>query len=511
MEKTQDKLRKILQESQKPLGPSEIGNVLKKPRNAIQYHLNKLIKKGTVVSNGGKYSYNKKELEELKGIEEKIIKLLSTTEYSPIGIQQKLGFDESKIFSALYQLEGAGLIKEGPTSLANRGGLIRHRRTTHDTKYCRETKYTLTYLAYSKIGVCPICKEKIRQKDLILTAFFKNTKYNIEPQPWKKVLIHLDCISDSEAYDTVYGKYDGSIFCEYCSLPLSPKMLPRQSITYKSIKCHFSEMELETIGLFEYIIQSCTTPLDFIPTMDRKNRFAIDMGALDDSTIEKAYKNFEIEIPDWISERLKNEISPKESSPENNNIEPLSWEILIYDGGSLEADLSELRGAEKFIKVLKKYRSDFPADYDTISRIKEIWTAALNIRNENEKNIQRMYEKLLEPAGIIYTYMDEAFGTEQYDFDLQKSDILYNEFSIFSQTIAFKHGNKLYHPFCAEKLGLKMTVIAITKAQKEVKRVSEKSGMTSEAASRIQSHADSTGTNQGFKARAQSTAAKKGK
>jgi len=44
-----------------------------------------------------------------------------------------------------------------------------------------------------------------------------------------------------------------------------------------------------------------------------------------------------------------------------------------------------------------------------------------------------------------------------------------------------------------------------------VKKVSKKSGMTSEAASRIQSHADSTGTNQGFKARAQSSAAKKGK
>jgi len=41
--------------------------------------------------------------------------------------------------------------------------------------------------------------------------------------------------------------------------------------------------------------------------------------------------------------------------------------------------------------------------------------------------------------------------------------------------------------------------------------VGKKSGMTSEAASRIQSHADSTETNQGFKARAQRSAAKKEK
>jgi hypothetical protein len=45
--------------------------------------------------------------------------------------------------------------------------------------------------------------------------------------------------------------------------------------------------------------------------------------------------------------------------------------------------------------------------------------------------------------------------------------------------------------------------------QKEVRVLSKKSGMTAKAASRIQSHSDRTGTNQGFKARAQSAAAKK--
>lgn len=45
--------------------------------------------------------------------------------------------------------------------------------------------------------------------------------------------------------------------------------------------------------------------------------------------------------------------------------------------------------------------------------------------------------------------------------------------------------------------------------QREVRLLSKKSGMTAKAASRIQSNADRTGTNQGFKARAQSSAAKK--
>ncbi len=453
MEKTQEKVLKILQESQKPLGPSEIGNVLKKPRNDIQYHLNNLIKKGTVVSNGRKYSYNKKVLEELKEIEEKITKLLSITEYSPIDLQQKLGFDEGKIFSALHLLEIDGLIKEGHTSITKRGGFVRTGLTTHDSKYCRETKYTLTHLGYTKIGVCPICKKEIEKEDLILTAFFR-TNYSFKPQPWKNVLIHLDCIPESEAYDIVFGKYEGPVFCKYCGLPLSPKMIPKQSITYKSIKCHFSELELETIGLFEHLILSCTIRSNFIPVMVSKDEYVLDLGALNYSSIEKAYESSDIEIPDWVSERLKNESPPKESSTENNNIEPLSWEI-SNDFLSLEADLSELSSAENFIKVLKKYHSDFPTDYDINSRIKEIWTAAQNIRNKNEENIQRMYEKLLGPAGSIYIYIDEAFGTEQYDFDRQMSDAPYDESSIFSQTIAFKHGDKFYHPFCAEKLGLK--------------------------------------------------------
>lgn len=44
---------------------------------------------------------------------------------------------------------------------------------------------------------------------------------------------------------------------------------------------------------------------------------------------------------------------------------------------------------------------------------------------------------------------------------------------------------------------------------REVRVMGNKSGMTGKAAARIQSNADRTGTNQGFKARAQSAAAKK--
>ena len=47
--------------------------------------------------------------------------------------------------------------------------------------------------------------------------------------------------------------------------------------------------------------------------------------------------------------------------------------------------------------------------------------------------------------------------------------------------------------------------------EKEVRALAKKTKMTPEAAARIQAHADRTGTNQDFKARAQSAAAKKKK
>lgn len=54
-----------------------------------------------------------------------------------------------------------------------------------------------------------------------------------------------------------------------------------------------------------------------------------------------------------------------------------------------------------------------------------------------------------------------------------------------------------------------MFQLETTKLKKEVNVMGKKSGISKKAASRIQSHADKTGKNQGFKARAQSAAAKK--
>ena len=59
-----------------------------------------------------------------------------------------------------------------------------------------------------------------------------------------------------------------------------------------------------------------------------------------------------------------------------------------------------------------------------------------------------------------------------------------------------------------EKFDCTMTIIVMIQILREVRIVGKKSGMTGKAAARIQSHADKSGTNQSFKVRAQSSAAK---
>jgi len=94
-----------LQGSPGPIGPSEIAKQLKKPKNTIQYHLNILKNDGKLSSENGKYFPNKTELKNMEEIENKIINLLSVEELGPNHLQQKLHFDENKIFSALHLLE----------------------------------------------------------------------------------------------------------------------------------------------------------------------------------------------------------------------------------------------------------------------------------------------------------------------------------------------------------------------------------------------------------------------
>lgn len=446
----EQEIQKILKESSESLGPSDIAGKLglsrERHRGKIHYHLKILNKKGIINCSGkGKYSINREELEIIRDLELKILELLAVKEYYPKELEEKLGQDEVRVISAIHQLELYGLIKEGNISLTKRGGLPRKGLTTHCDDYFRASTYTPTYIGYSKIGLCPICKEKLNNYEAVVVAFFRQTN-GLRQRPWLSTEIHSKCLPESKAYNTIFGRHKPSMFCSHCGLPLSPKMLPEYSVDYKLLKDHFFSFELKSITLLEELIESWLVPA--------RSPFFRERHAItpQNSTIITVYNKLNLEVPGWLDERIKDDENNSEMAPFGKICHEISNELMFtFDG-----DLSKLEIAEKFQKLLIKYRSSGPEEYDVNSRIKEIWSAAQDIKKNYLKNIQTSYEKLLGPEANLYSHIDWAFDPDYYDFD--KAALSYRndrDFTfILAQTFAIKCRDRYYHPYCADKLGL---------------------------------------------------------
>lgn len=446
----QQEILKILRESSEPIGPAAIAGELRlskdTKRSKIHYHLKILTREGLVFcSEKGKYSIIKEEFEIVKELELKILELLAVKEYYPKELEEELGQDEGRIISAIHLLESYGLIKEGSISLTKRGGLPRKGLTTHVTDYFRDSTYTPTYLGYSKIGLCPICQKKLNNYETVVVAFFRQTN-GLRQRPWLSTEIHSKCLPESKAYNTIYGRHKPSMFCYHCGLPLSPKMLPEYSVDYKLLKDHFFSFELKSITLLEELIESWFVP-HRVPFEREKHAITPQ-----NSTIRTVYNKLNLEMPEWLDERIKDDENNPEMTPFGEICHEISNDLMFtFDG-----DLSKLEIAEKFQKLLIKYRSSCPEEYDVNSRIKEIWSAAQEIKKNYLKNIQTSYEKLLGPEANLYSHIDWAFDPDDYDFDKaalsSRND---RDFTfILAQTFAIKCGNRYYHPYCADKLGL---------------------------------------------------------
>lgn len=450
MTKLQQDIQKILKESSEPLGPAAIANELglsrDRHKSKIHYNLTKLKEKGIVIClEGGKYSINKEDLEIIRELEIKILELLAEKEYNPKELEEKLVQDEGKVIGAISRLELDGLIKEGDISLTKRGGLPRKGPTVYVTDYYRASTYTPTHLGYSKIGLCPICKKKLNDYETIVVAFFRQIN-DFRQRPWLSTEIHSKCLPKSKAYDMVYSKHKQSMFCYHCGLPLSPKMLPEYSIDYGLLKDHFFGFELNSIKLLEELIKSWFVPLD-VPFLKEKHAITPQ-----NSTIRKVYNKLDLEMPEWLDERIKNDENNPEMPPFGEICHEISNDLMFtFDG-----DLSKLEIAEKFQKLLIKYRLSCPEEYNVSSRTKEIWTAAQDIKKNYDENIRISYEKLLGPEANLHTHIDWAFDPDDYDFDKAALGSCNdrNFTFILAQTFAIKCGNRYYHPYCADKLGL---------------------------------------------------------
>lgn len=446
----QQNIQKILQESSYPLGPSKIGEKLglskERSKGKIHYNLKKLVEKEIVVcSEEGKYSINKDKLEIIRVLENEILNLLSVKEYYPKELAEELGQDERTIIGAISFLELYGLIKEGDISLKKRGGIPKKGFTCYVTDYCRASTYTPTHIGYSKIDFCPVCKEKLNDYETIVIAFFKHPD-DVQQKPWISTRIHSKCLPDSKAYEIAYGRYESSMFCYRCGLPLTSKMLPDYPITYELLKDHFFGFELKSIQLFEALRQSWIVDLN-IPFL--KKTISISPQ---NSTIKKVYNKVEVEIPEWLNERINKDENNSEMTPFGEICHEISNDMMFtFDG-----DISKLETAEKFQKLLIKYCAFFPEEYEVNARIKEIWTAAQAIKKTYVENIQNSYEKLLGPEASVYSCIDEVFDSESYDFDKVRSNHICDltDSPTFTHTFAIKCGAKYFHPYCADKLGL---------------------------------------------------------
>jgi len=77
-----------------------------------------------------------------------------------------------------------------------------------------------------------------------------------------------------------------------------------------------------------------------------------------------------------------------------------------------------------------------------------------------------MYEKLLGPAGCIYLYIDEAFGTEQYDLIGKRQMRHSMNLPLSPKQLHSNMAMNSIIPFALKNLDYKMIVIAITKTQR---------------------------------------------
>lgn len=442
----QQDIWETLQQSDEPLGPSAIAKEVKSHKNTVFHHLKKLKDDGIIISSeNGKYSINKDELEIINELGIKALNVLSSKECSPEELEHELCSSDREIFGAIHRLELDAFVKEGQISLDKRGGIPRRGLTTNVSNYYHTSTYVPTYLGYSKIGLCPICKGEINDCETVAASFFKNSD-RFRLQPWASVQIHPKCLPNSKSYGLIYGKNDASLFCNHCGLPLSQNTLPKYTITYDSITDHLFGFELGSIELLEKITQSWLVPFNN-PIDDAK--FATTPQ---NSTIEEVYKKLGIEVPEWLSDRLEKD----EHDPRENDFECISWEISHELMFTMNEDLSVLNNTEKFVNTLVKYRTDIPEDYDVKSRINQIWTASLEMKKIYETNVSKSYEKLLGPEGNLYSCIDWASDAKDSDFDKVRSDSRFerDDSTKYAQTFAVKSEGNYFHPYCADKLGL---------------------------------------------------------
>ncbi len=436
MKRIETQILKILHEKGR-MKLGDIASELGKEKNITHYYLKKLTApdRKTLETEGGYYW-----ISDRKKIEDAIVDLLLEGErtYSELSeLYQSLlerDLSEDAVWDTLFIMERDGHVRM---------------KSAEEHPDIEEDTYSLPAFEYSKRDICVVCKTKIEPGEQI-TALVRLPERG---HTWRAANIHKECFHEPEAnFLILNGKYDGNVFCDHCGLPLSPKMIAVPMVSHHLLYEHFTEMETRALKWVEYFFYN-------FPETTKEE-------------LEEFYK--EITEEEYSGPHDFAPI-PYQSEEDYEFIKALLgkfddlgdfWKIRPKLMNMVGTDLSRLSWTERLMKDLLFFFTEVPDDYDVNSRIQDIWKAAQEYSKGFEADIQRLYEKLLGPIGSVYSrlqpswviYDDKKTGdnfNRRGGADLPNKEWDHGE-ELYSQVITFreKGTDKVYHPYCAEKLGI---------------------------------------------------------
>ncbi|MEE9176606.1 MAG: hypothetical protein V3U19_10595 [Thermodesulfobacteriota bacterium] len=434
-------------ESDHPVGPTEIGKEVGLKRQSVQYYLTSWEKEGKVESNDGGYWIKGKD--EFKVINKDLLALLN----------EKGKLEEKEIIRVLESEYDAEKIKDSLNYSLISNGYI---KTFIGSEKKLGIFHEITPLGHSRLGICPICREELLQEDTVLIGFKTEKKWKPNPRNTRHYLAHLHC------HKKIKSGFHSKGCCDYCSLPLSPKLIPKHAIKYNSIQDCFYETEIATIRILESICQGLRKRIRDFEERKEVGNLASSLG---NSELLAVYDRMKHEtgskVPEWIEKSIKGYeggVKMIKGGALQIIVEPPFAKVFREISKILFLDLSDLSGSEHFMKVLLKYHSEFPDEYDIDRRIDEIWGQAKKLREKNERHLESLYRELLAPVGSVYNTLSplqHVGPNPESMFDLIKTfdglhgyPELEDDSVVFSHSVGYRDGNKVYHPYCAEKLGL---------------------------------------------------------
>lgn len=384
----------------------------------VSNHLKSLMDDGLIEREGQKY-VSTHLVDKLEKIENSIKKVLSEKEEGDTLKSLKKSLGDEKFISAVMFLQMKGLI-EGKW-------IVNNYREERD----ENNRYILSPTGYTSIHKCPVCKKDLDDSNSVITGILRTEQIISSHTPdYRTVIVHTKCYRDSGLIGEHFSRHDRSVICEYCGLPLSPKLIPKPEIKFSSIKDHLHEIGFgELIDFLDFVERTCHRPIiDFPATMP---------SGMAHPLAGEYFLDFKL---------LKEESIPKSIKARGEELEDLLRVLL-------RAKLTRKDQAELFVDTLSNIWGNLPENFEKKAVAIDIWKATKETLKEEEQEVIKLYEKLVGPGGLLHINMVKSSRLEEYvRRGLKTQKIPGLKKTLFTQTISTKKDGKMYHPYCAREL-----------------------------------------------------------